>query len=123
MKRMIVASRMDSSIPQGLGEFYDRVSLEDIVDSGYLPSMEDATEFMQDQDEMAKAYGAHVIGYLLAKEEYEDVLSDNGEEFLTVVEEDETGREIAGAFVGDRLIPTSRDHIGDLLERYGLFDE
>ena len=128
MKRMIVTAskktvNASTSLPNGLDEFYNFVTLQDIVDEGLLPSMEDAQEFEDEQNEMASAYGGHIIGYALAKEEYEDRLSNDGMEFLSVVEENDTGRQIPGIFVNGRLYPADPSEIDSILERYGFYDE
>lgn len=117
------AANASTSLPNGLDEFYNFVTLQDIVDEGLLPDMEYAQEFEAEQNEEAAAYGSHIIGYALAKEEYEDCLSNDGMEFLSVVEEDDTGRQIAGIFVNGRLMPTDPSEVGNILERYGFYDE
>jgi len=108
MKRMIITSSSASGsakLPKEYQKWYHLASRDEVEEAGV-----DYDDMTAEMNEMAAAYGAKVVGYALADDEYYDGLADNGLDFLTIIQED-TGRTLAGIFVHDRFSPASLDEI------------
>lgn len=69
-------------------------------------------EMIAEQEELCESYGT-LAGFGIAKDEYYDVLAEDGEEFVTVVR-DYDGNLIFGIFVGNGLCPPSLRLLDDI---------
>ncbi len=99
----VKASEGLTKVPEEYAKWYRVQSFSEVEDE---MGSEEAQEYLDDQNEMLKEYGAKVAGFVAAKDEYYDALSKNGLEYAIVMEEPDGDLHV-GFFVHDRFIPLS----------------
>lgn len=104
---------INASSSSGVERYYDVYTDMKDIDAELFQYDIDADEFIAEQQELLDEYGMEFVGIGVAKEEYYDMLADNGEEFVTVAKDDK-GQLQYGIFIHDDFCPVSISRFDDM---------